>query len=186
MHPRDDHHLLIRRRIADGQLAFYRCHTPGGATLTELVRVAGARWAIEECFQAAKTETGLDEYQAAATTPGIGTSPWRCWPTPGSPPKAAAATDTGGDTTKKGTHHLWTTRRPRRDQTPNQRQKTETRVIKLTVNEIRRLWTALHPPRHSEQTILAWSQRRRQHQQRAKRCHYQRRLKQHHKVRLEY
>ena len=26
-------------------------------------RVAGARWAVEECFQAAKNETGLDHYQ---------------------------------------------------------------------------------------------------------------------------
>jgi SRSO17 transposase len=25
--------------------------------------VAGSRWAIEECFQTAKTETGLDQYQ---------------------------------------------------------------------------------------------------------------------------
>jgi SRSO17 transposase len=28
-----------------------------------LIRVAGARWAIEECFQAAKNETGLDQYE---------------------------------------------------------------------------------------------------------------------------
>jgi SRSO17 transposase len=57
------HQLLVRRSIADGELAFYRCHTPAGASLHELVRVAGARWAIEECFQAAKNETGLDEYE---------------------------------------------------------------------------------------------------------------------------
>jgi len=31
--------------------------------LAELVRVAGARWAVEECFQAAKNEVGLDHYQ---------------------------------------------------------------------------------------------------------------------------
>ena len=29
----------------------------------ELIRVAGGRWAIEECFQAAKNEAGLDQYQ---------------------------------------------------------------------------------------------------------------------------
>ena len=27
------------------------------------MRVAGSRWAIEECFQTAKNETGLDQYQ---------------------------------------------------------------------------------------------------------------------------
>ena len=58
-----DHQLLVRRSRADGVLAFYRCHAPHGASLHELVRVAGARWAIEECFQAAKNETGLDDYQ---------------------------------------------------------------------------------------------------------------------------
>jgi SRSO17 transposase len=31
--------------------------------VAELVRVAGTRWAVEECFQAAKNETGPDHYQ---------------------------------------------------------------------------------------------------------------------------
>jgi SRSO17 transposase len=62
------HHLLIRRSLAPDakgvrELAFFTCHSPAGASLTELVRVAGSRWAIEECFQAAKNETGLDHYQ---------------------------------------------------------------------------------------------------------------------------
>jgi SRSO17 transposase len=56
-------HLLVRRPVAGGALAFFTCHAPAGTTLAELVQVAGARWAIEECFQAAKNETGLDHYQ---------------------------------------------------------------------------------------------------------------------------
>ena len=32
-------------------------------TLPELVAVAGARWAVEDCFAEAKNETGLDHYQ---------------------------------------------------------------------------------------------------------------------------
>jgi SRSO17 transposase len=56
--------VLIRRSITDpDDLAFYLCAGPAGTTITTLVRVAGARWAIEECFQQAKTETGLDHYQ---------------------------------------------------------------------------------------------------------------------------
>jgi len=56
--------LLIRRSIADPEeLAYYLCFGPAGTTIDELVRVAGARWAIEECFQSAKNETGLDQYQ---------------------------------------------------------------------------------------------------------------------------
>ena len=45
------------------ELAYFTCHAPQGATMAELVAVAGARWAVEECFQAAKNEAGLDHYQ---------------------------------------------------------------------------------------------------------------------------
>jgi len=30
---------------------------------SQLIRVAGSRWAVEECFQNAKQECGLDDYQ---------------------------------------------------------------------------------------------------------------------------
>jgi SRSO17 transposase len=56
--------LLARRSISDPtELAYYLVHAPGQVPLAELVRVAGARWAVEECFQAAKNEVGLDHYQ---------------------------------------------------------------------------------------------------------------------------
>ena len=55
--------LLARRRLSDGELAFYACFGPADTTLAELVRVAGVRWAVEECFQAAKDQVGLDHYQ---------------------------------------------------------------------------------------------------------------------------
>jgi len=56
--------LLIRRCIADpSELAYYLCYGPNGTDDEELIRVAGARWAIEECFQTAKGQVGLDEYQ---------------------------------------------------------------------------------------------------------------------------
>jgi SRSO17 transposase len=56
--------LLIRRSINEpAELAFYLCAGPADTTIDTLVRVAGARWAIEECFQQAKTEVGLDHYQ---------------------------------------------------------------------------------------------------------------------------
>ena len=45
------------------ELAYYLCCAPGGTTDEDLIRVAGSRWAVEECFQTAKTETGLDQYQ---------------------------------------------------------------------------------------------------------------------------
>ena len=56
--------LLVRRSLADpADLAHYLCHGPPHTPLRELVRVAGARWAIEETFQSAKGEVGLDHYQ---------------------------------------------------------------------------------------------------------------------------
>lgn len=48
------HWLLVRRRIADGELAFYRCWSPRPVTLAALVRVAGIRWSIEECLCATR------------------------------------------------------------------------------------------------------------------------------------
>jgi SRSO17 transposase len=61
-------YLLARRsltRTARGEheLAYYLCAGPAGTADEDLIRVAGSRWAIEECFQTAKTETGLDQYQ---------------------------------------------------------------------------------------------------------------------------
>lgn len=60
--------LLVRRSLTPGakgelELAYYLCHGPVGTSIDDLIRIAGARWAIEECFQAAKNETGLDHYQ---------------------------------------------------------------------------------------------------------------------------
>jgi SRSO17 transposase len=55
--------LVRRRRRADGELAFYACFGPAATSLLGLVRVAGTRWAIEECFLAAKDQVGLDHYE---------------------------------------------------------------------------------------------------------------------------
>lgn len=58
------HWLLARRSVTDPtDIAYYVCFGPAETSLAELVRIAGSRWAIEECFQTAKNETGLDHYQ---------------------------------------------------------------------------------------------------------------------------
>jgi SRSO17 transposase len=60
----DEHLLLVRRSISKpSDLAYYICHTRAPVPLAELVRVAGSRWGVEETFQFAKNETGLDHYQ---------------------------------------------------------------------------------------------------------------------------
>jgi SRSO17 transposase len=55
--------LLVRRSRRDGELAFYACFGPASTSLVGLVRVAGSRWAIEDGFQQAKNEVGLDHYE---------------------------------------------------------------------------------------------------------------------------
>jgi SRSO17 transposase len=55
--------LLVRRSRRDGELAFYACYGPAETSLLGLVRVAGTRWAVEEGFQQAKGEVGLDHYE---------------------------------------------------------------------------------------------------------------------------
>jgi SRSO17 transposase len=55
--------LLVRRSRRDGELAFYACYGPVATPLIGLVRVAGTRWAVEESFEQAKGEVGLDHYE---------------------------------------------------------------------------------------------------------------------------
>ena len=56
--------LLIRRNIADGDLAFFSTWCPKGTSLKKLVAVEGHRWTIEDSFEAAKNELGLDHNES--------------------------------------------------------------------------------------------------------------------------
>lgn len=58
------HWVLARRSVSDPiEVAYYVCYGPLGTRLKDLVKVAAARWAVEESFQVAKNECGLDHYQ---------------------------------------------------------------------------------------------------------------------------
>jgi SRSO17 transposase len=52
--------LLVRRSLSDASLAYFTTWCPGGTALAVLVGVEGRRWAIEDAFETAKTELGLD------------------------------------------------------------------------------------------------------------------------------
>jgi SRSO17 transposase len=61
--------LLVRRSLTDpSELATYVCFAPEGTSLETLVKVAGHRWTIESCFEEAKGEVGLDEYEVRSWT----------------------------------------------------------------------------------------------------------------------
>jgi SRSO17 transposase len=65
------HWLLARRSITQPtEIAYYVCYGPRRSTLLDLAWIAGTRWRIEECFQQAKNEAGLDHYQVRS---------WRAW-----------------------------------------------------------------------------------------------------------
>jgi SRSO17 transposase len=56
--------LLLRRSLAEpDKLAFFVVYGPAGLRLVDLARVAGRRWVVEECFEAAKQEVGLADYE---------------------------------------------------------------------------------------------------------------------------
>jgi SRSO17 transposase len=66
-----DHWLLVRRSIAGpSDLAYFVVFGPATARLLDLARVAGRRWLVEECFEAAKQEVGLADYEVRS---------WRGW-----------------------------------------------------------------------------------------------------------
>ena len=65
------HWLLARRSISDpAEIAYYACYGPRRSSTADLAWIAGSRWHIEECFQQAKGEAGLDHYQVRS---------WRAW-----------------------------------------------------------------------------------------------------------
>jgi SRSO17 transposase len=56
--------LLARRSLSDcNEVSYYVVGGPKPTTLEEMARVAGTRWAIEESFETAKGEVGLDHYE---------------------------------------------------------------------------------------------------------------------------
>lgn len=61
--------LLVRKSLSESEeLAYYVVFGPRAATLEEMVKVAGSRWRIEECFETAKGEVGLAQYEVRKWT----------------------------------------------------------------------------------------------------------------------
>ncbi|MFH7598021.1 IS701 family transposase [Streptomyces racemochromogenes] len=64
-HRDDRRHWVIARRSVrrPEEISYYIAYCPAETTLDQLIHVVGSRWAVEECFQTAKQECGLDDYQ---------------------------------------------------------------------------------------------------------------------------
>ncbi|MFC3585952.1 IS701 family transposase [Streptantibioticus rubrisoli] len=165
------HHrwVMARRSLSDpSDLAYYLAYAPVDTAVSELARIAGSRWAIEECFQAAKNECGTGRVR--------------------SPPLRRVVP----------AHHvgharsclLDRARRPGPGHHKGGRRNDSTSLVPLTVAEIRHLLDALlpHPKPHQDRRLhaLNWSHWRRHHQATARRCHYRRRTSSGHDFSLEY
>ena len=153
--------LLIRRKIKKPtEFTFYLTLSPTTTTLAELVQVAGTRWTVEVCFEAAKGEVGLDQYEVRSWTG------WHRHITLAMLAHAYLAVLRRVAMEKKSATEAGIELALRLDLLPH------------TVPELRRLlwrlvWARPPDPMH----ILAWSLWRRRHQQRAHRCHWRRRTK---------
>ncbi|MFV2022952.1 IS701 family transposase, partial [Micromonospora sp. LOL_023] len=156
------HHLLVRRHLATGELAFHYCYVPEGqpAVVSRLILAAGLRWPVEECFEFGKDHLGLDQCQArlhdaiARHTVLV-----------------MAALAVCAVTAAELRHRTDSQAPP--PTTPDQPPPAEPGLIPLTVPEIGRLLAdALHRPQPPDHAIdwLTW---RRRHQARA-RWHHQR------------
>ncbi|MEV7537015.1 IS701 family transposase [Streptomyces hydrogenans] len=141
--------LLVRRNHRAGELAFYRCFSPQPVPLSDLVRVAGQRWTVEETFQASKGLTGLDKHQVRRWTS------WHRWVTLAMLAHAFLAVTAATE---------------RRDRP------APDGLIPLTGNEIQHLFATLIGPVHGLAHRLRWSHWRRRHQARARDCHYRRQV----------
>lgn len=161
IHIGSNRHLLIRRNRSTSELAFYLCRSPTAVTLWELVRVAGARWSVEECFQTAKSQVGLDHYQVRT---------WTSWHRHITLAMLALAFLT---TVAASTN-------PDRPANPHHPARNSN-TISLTVPEIRHLLTAtFEQPPTTAARLLHWSTWRRRHQTTSQRSHYQRRSTEEH------
>jgi len=178
------HLLLVRRKISGpSDLAFFYCYAPGPVSLPILVKVAGKRWPVEECFQQGKGQAGLDQHQlrlwhsfhrhtvlsmCALALLAVATAR-----PPGTPVPWAAGPDTrpqpGPSTTDQPRHWRDTGKLPTH---PGEQPPKDMGLIRVTVPEARRLLAA--PERGT--FPKSWSIWRRRHQARARWHHYQAQL----------
>jgi Transposase DDE domain len=157
--------LLIRRNRRDpAKQAYYLVFAPIGTTLAELAGVARLRWTIEECFERAKDELGLDHCEARS---------WHGWH------RHTLLVCCGGRVScqaecRLAPHGIEQTER--NESNAGNRRLTMIGALVPTVPEIRYLLArlVLRPPLHIT-FVMAWSLWRRQHQANAAFAHYSRR-----------
>ena len=171
-HPRRQ--LLIRRSISDPrEMAYFYAYAPEGHaySLTDLVKVAGTRWKVEDDFPDAKSTVGLDQTQVRL---------YQAWKRHVTLAMAALAFLAVLAAIEKATHPA-----PVLPHDPDQTPPADCGTIALTVPEAQRLFDLFTMPapglplctaRAEIALHLRWSNWRRRHQARARWHHYRTRL----------
>ena len=141
--------LLVRRHRCTRTLSYYRCWTPGPASLKRLITAAVARWRIEEDHQLAKQCSGLDKGQVT------------CW---NSRHRWTAVCLLA---------YIFLTVAVAVKRARDAGTSAAAGMIAVTVPELLRLLrgTIIPPPRHDREHVLHWSGWRRGHQHRAQQAH---------------
>ena len=139
--------------LLDGTLAFFATWCPAGTPVAALVRVEGQRWAIEDGFETAKNELGLDHNE---------TRSWHGWHRHVSLVMLAFAM-------------LAAIRRQANTPAPPKKQPADEAqqpvLIRWSVHEIRRVVTRLAQCHIEPAAVIAWSLWRRAHQAAAQKTH---------------
>jgi len=150
--------LLIRRNIVDGDLAFFTTWCPAATPIETLVAVEGHRWAIEDSFETAKNEFGLDHDESRS---------WHGWHRHVSLVMLAFA--------------MMAVIRHRANPPPPKKRNAELQqkpkhshavMIRWSIQEVRRIAIRLARKRIQPARIIAWSLWRRAHQAAAQRAHF--------------
>jgi SRSO17 transposase len=143
--------LLIRRKIAKpDDFTFYLTLAPEATMLADLVRIAGTRWAIEACFEAAKGEVGLDHYEVRS---------WIGWHRHITLAMLAHA-------------YLVVVRQAAIGGRGGGRPAGRAVALHGAGGPPPRLAAGLDQSATEPERVIAWSDWRRRHQQRARRCHW--------------
>jgi SRSO17 transposase len=171
------HWLLVRRSLDEGakpaEMAYVLVFAPAETSLEEMVEAFGARWTVEQCFEEAKGEVGMYEYEVRS---------WHGWYRHRTLSMLAMAFLTAlraneGENTLEKTEQIPQMLEPEVNDSPQTQASSDLPVmVHLSVAEIRRLFFRLvSNPSFSFAYHLAWSCWRRTHQAVARLCHYKRR-----------
>lgn len=160
-----NHHVLIRKHLVSGEMAYHYCYVPPGrpVTLTTLVRVACLRWPIEETFEFGKDHFGLDHSQVRLY-PAVLRHIMLTMAALAVCAVTAAAEKTRGPQPILPHRH---------DQEPP----PDPGLITLTVAELKRLFNLVTRTDHDTEHHLHWVVWRQRHQARARWFHHRTRLR---------